>query len=593
MNDTTANTEKRNIIILVAGTVDPVSAISNLTTRAASYSGSNDYWAENPEFTAQLNALSDESEMLALFPSHGWSGDNTKENREIAGAYLANRLCGSNGEIAYYSGYRKIPVSFHLIGHSHGGNVINELSKRAAVAAEWPEQWKIKSITYLSTPFFNDQHQLDSRALATDCNIINVFNRFDLTQRLIANFTMYDLSAAIALSKKETPELLKHLQHLGTYPYNEIIDRTKAVFEKFSPLSFIFNSAKYKYNNEDGHYVFQGVVELLDTLSQLISLIKDTAKTLSTTLYTPSDKNVQKYIPPSTHYFISEDLYDNVATMLDKLTADLNHISQEFSERDAKQDYRITPLISEISPTLNRVIDFMSIDTKEASGSFVDLLYSIIKNQIQNFDNTSADPKAQLPEHLHEHLHHIDVSENDPYHQQGILANFDALMQQLESIEDDYQASPNQQNLLRMIITLASPQAEVKTYTQTLKKGLDLVGKFIGKGNFSPKRIVLTLITLRGALSPARKTALHLKRLLVSYSKLFDEFNIDLLKPEAAAKLQTEAPKPNAEEKESSPPPPVGGLMHFSTVSHSISRQVLGDEAMRLLRSSIDTPLKK
>ena len=150
----------RNIIILVAGTVDPVCRQSSKEVRASSYENNgNYYWKDSPELIRQLKELEEKYENLAFFDKHGWSGNNTISNREIAGAYLANRLCGSNGQAAYYPAYFDIDVAFHLIGHSHGGNVINEFTKRAAVAEEWPEQWKIKSITYLSTPFFNNKHK--------------------------------------------------------------------------------------------------------------------------------------------------------------------------------------------------------------------------------------------------------------------------------------------------------------------------------------------------------------------------------------------------------------------------------------------------
>lgn len=57
----------------------------------------------------------------------------------------------------------------------------------------FPEHWKIKSITYLSTPFFQKKHQLNHGKLHKDCKIINVHNAYDLTQQLVANFSLVNL----------------------------------------------------------------------------------------------------------------------------------------------------------------------------------------------------------------------------------------------------------------------------------------------------------------------------------------------------------------------------------------------------------------
>ena len=110
-----------------------------------------------------------------------------------------------------YPGWKKEEVHLHLIGHSHGGNVINQFTELIASKemiakstilkprkiTEFPKLWKVKSITYLSTPFFQKKHQLNHSKLHQQCKIINVYNEYDLTQQLIADFSLVNLEGLL------------------------------------------------------------------------------------------------------------------------------------------------------------------------------------------------------------------------------------------------------------------------------------------------------------------------------------------------------------------------------------------------------------
>ena len=92
----------KNIIVLFAGTTDPLCTTSNTNRRSISYeSGDKSYWNDHPIFVEKLNGLCNEYDNVALFDRHGWSGYNTEATRKIAGTYLADRLCGGNKEEAY------------------------------------------------------------------------------------------------------------------------------------------------------------------------------------------------------------------------------------------------------------------------------------------------------------------------------------------------------------------------------------------------------------------------------------------------------------------------------------------------------------
>ncbi|WP_397363474.1 hypothetical protein [Olleya sp. R77988] len=121
-----------------------------------------------------------------------WSGDNNNKDRTTGAnrlLYLIYRL---------YPNWKDEYVYFHFIGHSHGGNVINEYTNVIANDSSFPEKWKVKSITYLSTPFFKKQHQLKHKHLHPDCKLINVHNEYGITQRFVADFSLKNLEILLA-----------------------------------------------------------------------------------------------------------------------------------------------------------------------------------------------------------------------------------------------------------------------------------------------------------------------------------------------------------------------------------------------------------
>lgn len=207
-----------DIVMFVAGTTDPVN------TEGKKHHANTSYWKYIDEKTKKeteqsLNNLWNNIKKLKLqfLDLHiegeffSWSGDNDTKERTEASERLFDLL------LRVYSGWKNQEVHLHLIGHSHGGNVINQftelVSSKEMIAkstilkprkiTEFPKLWKVKSITYLSTPFFQKKHQLNHGKLHKDCKIINVHNDYDLTQQLVANFSLNNLEGLLKSFKME------------------------------------------------------------------------------------------------------------------------------------------------------------------------------------------------------------------------------------------------------------------------------------------------------------------------------------------------------------------------------------------------------
>lgn len=177
--------EKRiiDVVMFVAGTTDPVNTAGLKHQANTNYwrSSQNNFWNKIKDIKPQFLDLHIEGDFFS------WSGDNDTKERNLAAERLLDLF------LRVYKFWKNQEVHLHLIGHSHGGNVINQFTELIATDAKYPKPWKVKSITYLSTPFFKKKHQLNHSKLHKECKIINVHNEYDLTQQLIADFSLVNL----------------------------------------------------------------------------------------------------------------------------------------------------------------------------------------------------------------------------------------------------------------------------------------------------------------------------------------------------------------------------------------------------------------
>lgn len=219
-----------DIVMFVAGTTDPIN------TTGKKHEANTDYWRASKEnFWHKIKDLKYQFLDLNIEGDFfSWSGDNDTKERNIAAERLLDVM------LRTYSGWRKNrEVHLHLIGHSHGGNVINQftqlITSNEAISkskilkkngfTEFPKLWKVKSITYLSTPFFQKKHQLNHGKLHQNCKIINVHNEYDLTQQLIADFSLVNLEIFLRnfqMQKFETG--LKNLKKVNTSAFDNLTD---------------------------------------------------------------------------------------------------------------------------------------------------------------------------------------------------------------------------------------------------------------------------------------------------------------------------------------------------------------------------------
>lgn len=115
-----------DVVMFVAGTTDPIN------TNGKKHEANTTYWQDKDEknevskasFWAKLKELGPQFQNLYIEGQfYSWSGDNDTAERNIA----AERLMELLSRVYHFN--KNQEVSLHLIGHSHGGNVINQFSE--------------------------------------------------------------------------------------------------------------------------------------------------------------------------------------------------------------------------------------------------------------------------------------------------------------------------------------------------------------------------------------------------------------------------------------------------------------------------------
>ncbi|NPC74523.1 hypothetical protein HPP05_32700 [Corallococcus exiguus] len=609
-----------NIIVLVSGTVDPVN--SDLKARSASYQRKksiNDpdwYWQENPALRQTIDEIHKRYTNVHIFTAHGWTGDNGSSNRTIAGTYLANRLCGANGKSAYYKGFLNQEVAFHLIGHSHGGNVINELTAQAAVA--WPQRWKIRSITYLSTPFFTKQHHVNTKALHKECKIINVYNKYDLTQRVVADFSLLPFHDAFKRSEfDDFGAQLKKIK-FDTRVFEDAVKSTR--LKDADPSLWI--DLKLLMDPAKGKALYDSCINTLNSVKTALAKAREVICALNNviTFDVPVEMTGDA---PKNRQIINNDLANRLQAELNKVETSLSPALKAFQARKASGRYPLMGFFDDlnVSSPLRAVSKLLQINPKTLSGPLWDLLAQVLEQQIHKFDNTTSSPKAQYAQSpFANRIVDVDVTKEDKYAQFHLDANFDNFVGRLEKCEARYASTVARTDLMNLVFTLLANHAPVSTLiaeqgktVTTIRRTLDWLVVWLKANKYLPSNL-MALPTDPGRLFreasgmisiPAVAALAELCAVLETHVGILKERSVGQLEvtlvsspfmqalPKASGMnvpYKAVEPSPLARNKlEFTPPVSIGGLSYFMRVSHSVSRKKLYPKVRALIEEQINS----
>jgi len=416
----------KHILILVPGTTDPVNISEDRSGTAT-----KDYW-DTPFLDGMRDLVSAHPRITKYWTAFSWTGDNQKEARVKAAEDL-NKLIY---KFSYIAARDNIPISIHLIGHSHGGNVINEYSQIAAVDPDMPDNLKIRSIVYLSTPFFRNQAQLNTDILHPKCKIINVWNKYDLTQSFIANFSMHQMPALISTFKKDD-DLKKAFKKLNETPYVKMAAAALFISKElgkpslFNPVTYVTAPIKNYVSNSAGKILYTDILNVFKNIRNILSLI------------TANFEDLNRDYPE----FISSEILNSInggilVPLQKKITSSIEGLQKRIT---VNSEFTIDTLANDIYGIGDFIDSFNSFikfndpsDPNNLSSDLSILIGKILLNQIQTFDDTTWEIAPQLKNLFP--VKNIEVTKLDKYDKTLESKNYDAFLVHMEKLEDKYVA---------------------------------------------------------------------------------------------------------------------------------------------------------
>lgn len=567
-----------NIVVMVGGTVDPIN--SDPKVRSASYRNpkvpeppdpnvNNDmdwYWGTNKPLRDELEKLQKKYRNLHLFVAHGWTGDNSPTNRRIAGAYLADRLCGGNGEKAYYKGFLQSEVSIHLIGHSHGGNVINEFTHRAATSKQWPKQWKIRSITYLSTPFFTRLHPVDTGAFHKDCRVLNVYCKYDLTQRVIADFSLNPLNDV--LHQVRASELMERIAEVK-FDTGLLQSAMLSVDVQLTGKKFYQLDPKLLMDAEAGRKLYDGVLATLKQIHAVFDKAREIINRFNQGIDYPVPKELDAKLTKH-RQVMSNTLASKFRLRLFEIEQGLNKTEASFLARLKSGKFPHQGFFEDLHVTafLLPLVNFLSVNRTSLKGPLWELVYELLKEQIHEFDNTETTPAAQLRgTPFATRIVDLPITNEDKFFGKGKDAAFDKFISRLEGIEARYAETASQHALMDLLFTLIAQMEPLRSAVARWATAVDWYEGMLRSQAWVKSKL--------GTQTAQDKLVLRFVQMLESYALIFKERD--------CGPMQVDDPK----EKEGELP--VGSIPYFAIKAHSTSRENLYPKVRTALEGQFDT----
>ncbi len=592
----------KHVIVLVSGTSDAVNAFisgANFATdkhRSNSYDSVAGYWDNDfKSALAQLEKPTDIFGSIALMDEHGWSGDNRILHRKIAGKYLVDRISGvvlgNNGKKYYGPGYVKRPVFFHLVGHSHGGNVINEMTKRIDSMGDlWPEFWKIKSITYLSTPFFTKLHQVKvtPKVFHEDAEILHVHNDYDLTQRMLADFSLETLAEAIhSIDTSVFKEPAKAFENLKITDF--YFDKSQMGMEDVDD-SWLGVDIQTRTTFVDGKRVYDNYLKVFKAVKDIINASMNIVNELSVPVEFSTNRqdsnHIKEDLQPYSHAIVPKDTAEKVVRVLQSIRDQLDVNITSFETRNqthvnGRTPYNVLNLLRDLSINTfaGLVSDFFNVDRKSLESTeelgFVNQLVDIFLHNIEKFDNTYVKPDPQFEgTFLSGKITGLNVTSRDVYDKQKPYSDhFKKFITHINRIEDEYSGSPRR-SLVDLIFTLAQQSAKIRYISQKVTEKAILM-----------RNLAQLISKYRRSYTWAKqgeteRNLFSVASSLQNITDILSDREFGELEPEYT--LISDEEKGRLAEKEKKLVP--GSIPYLLIESHSVSRRKLHDEVKDFLR---------
>jgi methyl-accepting chemotaxis protein len=386
-----------HVFVLVPGTTQPVNNLFDFIDEDnTSYPSGKSYWKSDSRYfnflysvekikqEADKKNADDKNYHSENYFDFTWSGHNNFNERENAGNKLAKMLLNK------YSAWGANLVYFHLIGHSHGGNVINSFTNSISGDDNWCQDWFVKSITYLSTPFFQKQEQPRSNKIHRSAVIYNRRNYYDLTQLCIADFTVEEtsesnigeLAALVKKMKNSFKNIYKDLS--SAYSNKKNVDSLESDYKNIK-LKDKLTWDKYYNLKPELKKAKSDLEQANDELNASISNLKNDIKNLTDNIIEFVEKI--KSLISSARNGQNKSVIDENVDILNKIIVDLNDVESSLQNLiEHAESSGVIKLIKSILSVISKLLQQVAWFAKDEEIYRIISMFSL--HIIQFFDDT-------------------------------------------------------------------------------------------------------------------------------------------------------------------------------------------------------------
>ncbi|HVZ37322.1 MAG TPA: hypothetical protein VG963_33100, partial [Polyangiaceae bacterium] len=403
-----------------------------------------------------------------------------------------------------------------------------------------------------------------------DCGVFNVFNAFDLTQRVVADFSLYQLNGALRLVGVKG--ILDKLHELHFDPaWFEALKKTELVDQ--DPSWFGLDPALLMPATE-ARALYAGTLELLTKLEQLLAVMVDVVDKLERGVTFPLARQLADKVCAG-RQVLSAPLAARFRLQLEQLRTGIDPTLRAFQARLARGVFPLMGLIDDVrlNAFLRPLVQFVDIDAQSLEGPLWRLVHDLLIEQIEEFDDTVTSPEQQLAASpFGSNVLQFDVTQKDRYGDHEARPhsfNYPGFVAHLEAQERSYAVQRDYRSLMEIVFTLLAQVGSVRELVVKYEPQIAQLQTYI------PWRERLLSWIDQPAVRLFIDLVSRLLNALVTYTEIVRTRNADLVVP-----IETLPPeKPDD--------PPYGDLNYLMRVSHSISRRWLDDHLRDALERSM------
>jgi hypothetical protein len=412
-------------------------------------------------------------------------------------------------------------------------------------------------------------HPVDTGAFHKDCIIVNAFNKYDLTQRVVADFNLQQLNGALLLADfGDVKKAIKDLSFNG-----ELLWALQPAGVHDMDPSFWGVDLRVVMDTAKAVDLYNGTLDFIKKLDAIFAAVHEIIWRLHKGVVLPlALQFVDKMC--SGREIVSAALAKRFHTEIDRLRRGIELTRKAMEARKATGIFPVTGYIDDIYMLdfLEPLIAFIETDKATFRGTLLDLVAALLKEQLVVFDNTTNKPEAKLRgTAFASKIRHVEVTKYDRYQvsptAEPYRAQFDKFISRLENCERKYAASGSQRDLLDLIFTLAAQVPDVREF---VAKWLN-TAQWVESGIVAYDAVMKADAAIGGAGSSHRFVGLvrRLARAILNLAEILHERDVG----EMQVPINRLAPVENM---------PVGSLDYFMRVSHSVSRSDLWPEVVEL-----------